>query len=308
MPDNLIAMAERTSLFMLAPFLMALNLILARMLSGSVPPLTLSFARWSIAALMLWPFVGRSGLAAVIAQPHRRLFVLALLGGAVTVAPQYVATTLTTPAHVGLIFAATPLLVVLFEKLIWNCSVPARSLVGAAVALTGVAFSALQTHQLSTSHPLLGDGLAFCGALGWAGYTSFLRHRPVELPPLSLLWTVACGGALLLFLPAATEAIIAPSLQITLRIAMLTISISLVASVFVYYFYSRLVALSGPPLASTSMFLVPVYAFAEQWAFQHHRPTTSDVVGLGCILIGMYLLLNKTAIIAPPIISKYEPS
>lgn len=295
MPVTITHAAERVGLFLLAPFCMALNLILARTLSGSVPPLTLSFARWGIAAVALWPFVGRGGLRAVLVQPRWRLFVLALLGGAVTVAPQYVATTLTTPAHVGLIFASTPLLVVLFEWLIWSGAVPGRSIAGVAIALTGVGFSALNARHLPTSHPFLGDGLALCGALGWAGYTSFLRHRPVSLPPLALLWTVACGGAILLAGPALGEAAFSPLPPITLRIVGLTIAISLVASVFVYYFYSKLVVLAGPPMASASMFLLPIYAFVEQWVFHDHRPTLTDCVGLGAIMVGTVLLLKSAA-------------
>lgn len=296
MPANIVTSAKGVGLFSLAPLLMVLNLILARMLRGSVPPLTLAFARWAIAALVLWPFVGRPGWLAVRSQPIERLFALALLGGALTVGPQYVATTLTTPANVGLIFATTPLLVILFEWGIWATKVAATSIAGALIALAGVSFSALQSHLPGANHPFLGDALALCGALGWAGYTSFLRHRPVQLEPLQLLWAVASGGALLLLLPAFSEIVAGHEMTISLRIALLVIAISLVASILVYFFYGKLVAVAGPSVASTSMFLVPVYAFLEAWAFNHHGIAPTDVVGLASIILGMMMLLKNSSI------------
>ena len=43
-------------LFLLTPLLFAGNMLVARMIAGDVPPVTLAFLRWSIAALVLLPF------------------------------------------------------------------------------------------------------------------------------------------------------------------------------------------------------------------------------------------------------------
>jgi drug/metabolite transporter (DMT)-like permease len=282
---------ETVGLFLLAPAVMTLNLVLARALSGSVPPLTLSFARWTIAVFLLWPFVRREGWAAIRAQPRDRIFFLGLLGGALTVGPQYVATTLTTPAHVGLIFASTPLLVVTMEWGLWSARVARTTILGAVVALGGVAFSSLKAHHSAGASPLLGDMLALCGAIGWAGYTSFLRHRPVQLEPLQLLWSVAAGGASLLALPALAELAVGQACHWTLQTALLVLAIAIVASILVYFFYGKLVKSAGASIASASMFLVPIYAMIEAWAFERHVIEVSDLVGLASIVFGTIMLL-----------------
>lgn len=108
------------SLFLAAPLLMALNLLIARDVRGVVPPMTLAFCRWAIAALVLAPFAGRGLWRAVAQEDARTIALMALLGGALTVGPQYYATTLTSAGHIGLIFASS------FSSLWWKTACGTR--------------------------------------------------------------------------------------------------------------------------------------------------------------------------------------
>ncbi|MFC7609642.1 EamA family transporter [Teichococcus aestuarii] len=109
-------------LFLCAPLLFASNMVAARWLSGSVPPVTLGFGRWLVAALVLLPVVWAPLRQGALRQaPPGVLALLALLGGVVSVAPQYGAAAYTSAGNIALIAAMSPLLVALIERVVWGC-------------------------------------------------------------------------------------------------------------------------------------------------------------------------------------------
>ncbi|EHL97231.1 putative membrane protein [Acetobacteraceae bacterium AT-5844] len=284
-------------LFLCAPLLFAGNMLGARWLSGSVPPVTLAAGRWAVAALLLlpvvWPALRRDGLGEV---PRPRLLLLVLLGGVLSVAPQYGAATYTSAGNIALLAALTPLLVAIIERLVWGIPLRPAMLAGITCAFCGIAvaafrgdFSALLRLDMNP-----GDGLMFLAILAWSGYTALLRHRPVALEPLVLLWVVAAGGALSLLPLALLEWRSAgmPSLGAQALWGMLFLGV--VAGVGAYGVYGRIVSLVGAARASMSMYLVPAYA-----------------LGLGALLLGEalhpYHAVSMALVLSGVAIGTFQP-
>jgi drug/metabolite transporter (DMT)-like permease len=259
-------------LFLCAPLLFAGNMVAARWLSGTVPPVTLATGRWLVAALLLlpvaWPWLRRHGLGGV---PPARLLLLVLLGGVLSVAPQYGAASYTSAGNIALLAAMTPLLVAIIERVVWGIRLRPAMLAGIGFAFSGIGvatfrgdLSALLRLQVNP-----GDGLMMAAILAWSGYTALLRHRPVQLPPMVLLWTVAAGGATCLMPLALLEWSHAGMPPLGPRALWGILFLGLVAGVGAYGAYGRVVTLVGASRASMSMYLVPAYA-----------------LGLGALLLG----------------------
>ncbi len=91
------------------PLLWAGNAIVGRLLVGSVPPVTLNFLRWALAAMLLLPLAWQS-----LRRPReifarwRYLAALGVLGVGTYNALQYLALVTSTPINVTLIAASTP--------------------------------------------------------------------------------------------------------------------------------------------------------------------------------------------------------
>lgn len=259
-------------LFLGAPLLFAGNMLGARWLAGSVPPMTLAAGRWLVAALLLlpvvWPWLRRHGLGAV---PPMQLLLLVLLGGVVTVAPQYGAASYTSAGNIALLAAMTPLLVAVIERVVWGVRLRPAMLAGIACAFCGIGVATFRGEfaallRLEVNH---GDALMLAAILGWSGYTALLRHRPVPLPPMVLLWVVAAGGALCLAPLALLEWWQAGVPPLGAQAFWGMLFLGLVAGVGAYGAYGRAVSLLGAARASMSMYLVPAYA-----------------LGLGALLLG----------------------
>jgi drug/metabolite transporter (DMT)-like permease len=253
---------EIVLLFACAPMLFAANMLTARWIAGTVPPLTMSFGRWSVAAVLLSPFARRSFHGSFRELAGARLACLGLLGGALSVAPQYAAAAYLSAGHIALIFATTPLLVMLMERV--GCKIPLSSggIAGLLLAFLGISVVTFQGELSHLRHfeVNVGDMLALVAALAWASYTALLRRSPVQLPPVVLIWVVAMWGAvsLLPFMLAEWSVEGVPVLGEKAVVGILILAV--VAGIGAYTVYGRLVALAGAARASMSIYLVPVYA------------------------------------------------
>ncbi|MCQ4163002.1 DMT family transporter [Roseomonas sp. GC11] len=252
-------------LFLCAPLLFALNMVVARWLNGSVPPVTLAFGRWLVAALLLlpvvWPLLRRGLLRG--AAPGV-LAALAVLGGVISVAPQYGAATYTSAGNIALIAALSPLFVAVIERLVWGVPLRPAMLGGIGIAFSGILVAVFRGDlgALLRLDFNPGDALMLFAILAWAGYTALLRHRPVALPPMLLLWVVAAGGALCLMPGVLLEWGYRGIPHLDGRALSGVVFLGLVAGVGAYGLFARAVATFGAARASMSMYLVPAYALA----------------------------------------------
>lgn len=253
-------------LFLLAPLLFASNMLVARWINQLIPPMTLAYGRWLIAAIILFPFVSLSlkKSAPICKQHWKELFLLALLGGALSVAPQYAAAHDTSAGHIALIFALSPVLVSLLDRLIWKTPLTGQIILGAAIAFFGISIAVFEgdIHNIATFNINRGDCLAFVAALAWAGYTALLKRHPIPLHPFTLLWIVAAGGAAILMpLIPVERAMIDYIPELSTRTLGGMLFVALVAGIAAYLVYGKIIQLFGAARASMSMYLVPIYAF-----------------------------------------------
>src|SRR3981189_3050561 len=101
----------RTALLLLVPpLLWAGNVVVGRLVSPLVPPITLNFLRWALAFVLLLPLAGgvlRRGSG--LWSHWRRFAVLGLLGVGAYNALQYLALQTSTPLNVTLVAASVPI-------------------------------------------------------------------------------------------------------------------------------------------------------------------------------------------------------
>lgn len=284
--------AATVGLYLLAPLLFASNMIGARWLAGDVPPVTLAFGRWAIAAIVLLPIVWRylDDVRAMWRTRKTDLLLLGLLGGVMSVAPQYAAAQYTQAGHIALVFALTPVLVSLIERAVWKVQMSPQVLCGAAIAFLGIGVSAFEgsVARLMQVSVNPGDLLALVAVIAWASYTARLKRQPVPLPPLALLWVCASIAAMLLLPVAAIElSVNTPSEFLTIKAAAGVVFLALIAGIAAYFIYGRVVTLLGPARASTAMYLVPVYALFLGFLLLHETLHLYHLAAVILVLTGV---------------------
>jgi len=271
-------LSPRTALLMtLPPLLWAGNAVVGRMLVGHMPPLTLNFVRWALAALLLAPLgwqALRSRRAISASWPY--LLAIGCFGVGAYNAFQYLALTTSTPLNVTLIAASGPLWMLAVGALAFGQRAAPRQILGALLSLAGVVLvvSRGSWTTLSQMQLLAGDVYILIAALSWAIYSWMLVQPPAALRPPSRETLQAWGWSGLLLVQmlfgllaagaaAAGEAVFGHPVPIEWGNAWVLAALLFVAvgpSIVAYRCWGLGVALGGPALAAFFANLTPLFA------------------------------------------------
>ena len=173
----------RTSaLLTIPPLLWAGNVVVARLVDGLVPPVTLNFLRWALAFLLLLPLAGwvlRRGSG--LWSHWRRFALLGLLGVGCYNALQYLALKTSTPLNVTLVAASSPVWMLGIGALFFGQRITQRQLAGALLSIVGVmvVLSRGEWRVLLEVRLMPGDFYVLLATAAWAFY-SWLITRPGE--------------------------------------------------------------------------------------------------------------------------------
>lgn len=173
-------------LLTIAPLMWAGNAIVGRAVNGLVPPVTLNFFRWSIAALILLPFATWIFRRSSTLWTHwRRFSLLGLLGVGLYNSLQYLALKTSSPINVTLVAASMPVWMLMIGAMFFSVRVSGRQVIGAVMSIAGVllVLSRGELRQLLALRLAPGDILMILAAIVWSFYSWLLTlpKDPVEI-------------------------------------------------------------------------------------------------------------------------------
>lgn len=274
------------------------NIVMARGLSGHVPPITLAFWRWTgafaIATIVAWPKV-KADLP-VMRRHWKMMLILSATGIASYNTMAYIGLTTTTALNVLLLQSATPLIILVWAVLLFREIPSARQTLGVLVSLAGVAVIAGHGSPEALAGLRLNRGDVWVlAALGiYAAYCVMLRKRPA-VHPISFL-TAAMGLGSLMILPFmlgefASGARIVGGVSSYVAIAYTAVLPSFVA----YLFFNRGIELIGAGPAGQSMHLMPLFGSILAVLFLHETFQLYHAAGIAMIAAGILLASFGTA-------------
>ena len=177
-------------LLTIAPLMWAGNAIVGRSVNALVPPLTLNFFRWSIAALILLPFASWIFRRNSELWTHwRRFALLGLLGVGLYNSLQYLALKTSSPINVTLVAASMPVWMLMIGSMFFGVRVSAKQALGAVMSIAGVllVLSRGELQQLLALRLVPGDILMILAAIIWSFY-SWLLTLPKDPAQIRADW------------------------------------------------------------------------------------------------------------------------
>src|SRR5690554_1206583 len=125
-------------LLVIPPLMWAANAVVGRVLSELIPPLTLNFARWVLAFIILIP-LGRAAFArgSGLLSNWRRYATLGLLGVGLYNGLQYMALHTSTPVNVTLVGASMPVWMLVIGAFFFRTPISKTQLWGSLLSFTG---------------------------------------------------------------------------------------------------------------------------------------------------------------------------
>ena len=280
-----------------ATALWAGNAIAGRLLVGSVSPITLSTARWGLAALLLLPFgwrVFKPGSA--LWHNKQRFLVLGLFGVGSYNVLLYLALQSSSAINVTLIGASMPIWMLLIGAIFYQTKPNLLQLLGAIVSLFGVAI-VLTRGDLSTlisMQMVIGDLLIMLATILWAFY-SWMLSRPGSSSEREWPWAdfllaqVVIGLVWTGFFDGFEIATGHAYLDLNLWTASLILFVAVGPSLIAYRCWGLGVSGAGPTVAAFFANFIPLFTAILSAAMLGEPPQLFHGVAFALIVAGIWI-------------------
>jgi drug/metabolite transporter (DMT)-like permease len=280
-------------LLFLTPLLLSANALTARWVGDTLPPVALAFWRWSLTLAFLLPYAGRQFFAGwrELLREWRVLTLLGFLGMGLCGAPVYMGARTTSATNIGLIYAMTPVLIVVISWLGWRETVTRRQVAGIAAALIGVlAIIARGKPTLLLSLDFVqGDLWILAAMISWAIYSVVLRHRPSRQPIAARFIGIVMAGVICMLPFYGIELALGERMPVEGRTIIVLLVLALIPGIGAYLAYGKLVSVLGPQRTGLLMYLGPIYNAALAWLLLGERIEAYHFAGTALILGGIAL-------------------
>ncbi|MER6073140.1 DMT family transporter [Streptomyces sp. NPDC001817] len=279
------APAAGLALAALATLVWSGSFVTSRGLHDSVPPVQHAFWRWVIALVAVAPFGARQAWRQrALLRRHARYVLLASVLGVATYNTLVNQAGLTTPAAtMGMIMAASPVLMAVFERL-GGVRLGARRTTGLLIACAGVTLLVGGGAEFSS-----GDLWMIAAACCFAAYSALLRRKPAELTGTGFLFTTFLTGTALLLPAQAVSVTVQGSFHPTAATVLPLLYVGVASSAVAFFAWNKAIALLGATRAGIVYHLQPVCVALLSWAVLGETTGLPQLLSMALILGGVVL-------------------
>src|SRR6267154_571307 len=274
------------------------NALVGRLAAGHIPPVTLSFLRWTFAFLFILPFAWKHlkrDWSAIRGQLGLMIFLSVTgIGGFNTL--QYWALEYTQALNTLLLQSATPLFVAVWSLILLGVRLTLAQAGGIALSLIGVLVILLHGDLTALSSIEFNKGdIIFTVALAIFGLYSVLSLKRPQIHGLSFVgFTFGCGAVCLVPL-WIWELFTRPVMQLNAANLLSLFYVAVFPSTLAYLCFNRGVQLIGANRAAPFFHVVPVFGSAMAIVFLGERPQLFHIIGFALVLTGVFVASRKPA-------------
>jgi drug/metabolite transporter (DMT)-like permease len=285
------------ALMAITPALFSSNMMIAKLADHLFAPVALAFWRWTITLLILLPFTFAILWAQRrdIAREWLDLLILGALGMGVCGAFVYIGAETTSVTNIGLIYGASPVLIIVLARFIYGEAMSGRQALGVVFAFVGVVaivtradFTVLRQLQFTA-----GDLWSVAASAGWAVYSVMVQHRPTRLPPFSRFAASIAGGVLIMLPFTVVEGLTRGTPIVNWEAAGWILFLALIPSIASFQSYAFIQRQLGANRAALLMYLVPIYNAVMAALIVGEKLELHHVIGAALILPGMWLATHR---------------
>jgi drug/metabolite transporter (DMT)-like permease len=270
------------------------NTIVGRAVTGTVPPLGLSFWRWAVALVILAPVgVPRVWAARAIIMAHWRILsLLSFLGIACFSTLVFVGLNRTSAVNGALLQGTMTINIVLVSAVLLGRLITPRQgigvglgFIGMALIVTGGDIGALSSFSLNG-----GDLMIWLAVALYAVYSVLLRRSPEGLDVIALMTVMMAVGGLMILPFYLWETVVAGrAMQTDWTTLWSVLYVALFPSVLAQIFWVAAVARVGATTAGYFIYLTPVFGTLMAVALLGEALGWYHIAGITLIFAGIYI-------------------
>ncbi|WP_136680069.1 DMT family transporter [Neptunomonas sp. XY-337] len=277
----------------LTPLFWAGNFVLGRAMNGVLPPISMAEFRWSIALLMILPFLVprlKTQWPAIKAN-WKILVVLSVLSVASFNTLVYLGLTGTNVTNATIMQSIIPIIILIISALVFREPVKMKQWVGVLISLAGVLalISQGNLEQLLELSLNTGDAWILAAVMCWAVYSIMLRFKPAELDGFTFFGVTVVLGVLALLPFSLWEMSAAAPIHWSEDALFAILYMAVFPSILAYLFWNRGVAEVGAAKAGLFIHLMPIFGVLLASIFLEEQIQTYHIAGMVLIFTGIYL-------------------
>ncbi len=287
---NLIALL----MAMAAVILWSANFIIARGVVGKIPPVSLAFFRWAVAALILLPFAIQQTKHEWrhIKRSAGYFFWISLSG--ITLFNTFVYfgghhTTATNLAIIGT--TSSPVMSIILARIFLKEKIDGYKLAGVLLCVAGILFllSGGNWQNLVGFQFTKGDQWVLLGAFCFSVYNILVRKKPQEVSPGSFLFVAIAMGAVMLFPFYIAERAVTPPISWNFNLVMIILFLGAGASALAYTCWNAAINVLGAGRTALFGNLLPVFSSIEAVLILDESFTSLHLVSMVVVFAGILL-------------------
>lgn len=258
-----------------------------------VPPLTLLFLRFVIAAVVLGWLNWRQKGPLLPAQDWGLLFQIGAIGYFLSISAQFIGTRLSS-AHMGAVITTlSPLFLSLFAILLLKEAMSFKQKVAMALACVGVLIvMGLPDESHAGQSQWLGNLALLLAAIFWGYYSVLARKASRRYSSLQITtWAIWLATVLTLPFTLLERQQWSPEVMLTGPIIFSILYLGVISTAVAAYCWNKGLALMSAHQVGLFFFLQPVVGSLLGWLLLGEGLTLSFFIGSGLIIAGVYLVL-----------------
>jgi drug/metabolite transporter (DMT)-like permease len=289
-------------LISIAPLCWAGDIVLAKSVSSSIPPFTLVFWRWLLAAVIMLPLSYKHVIKdkEAIIKSWGILSLLSFFGASGFITLLYTGVHFTSAKNVGLLQSTVPGFIALMCFFLYGEKSTKTQYLGLFLCMLGASYVVFQG-DLTNIRALFvktkgfslvkGDFLILIGVIMYGLYSALLPKSP-RISPFSFIFCLSSLGAIALLPFYLWEVSHLGSTALNLNVLFSVLYVAIFPSIVAYWCWLKGVQAIGP--SSTGMFigLLPVFVAALSVPFLDEPLKVYHLIGMCSIFSGM-ILFNK---------------
>ena len=270
------------------------NFVIGRFssLENIVSPLSLAFYRWVIAFLILTPFCLQKAIKELplLKKQPGMIFLIILTGPTLFNTLVYLGLTATTVINSLLIISTTPMLIILFNKLLYKAQTNIFQMIGIFISLIGVCYVIAKGsfQNIFDSEFYFGDLFILLAVTSWALYSIFLKKNETGVSGFSFLYLSFVFTVILLFPVYLYDIFIQDNfINIDQKTLLVIGYTGIFPSIISYMCWNTGVALIGPNKSGPFLHLMPIFGgilaflvFRETLEIYHYAGILSVIIGI----------------------------
>ncbi len=279
-------------LLLLPPLFWAGNAVLARGVAELIPPVAMSFWRWTIALMILLPFTWRQCRRdwPQLRRHWKIISLISLLGISSFNTLLYSAAQTTIAINIALTQSVMPALILLISFALLGEKVFRCQLLAVLLCMLGAAYIVIHGdwRRLQQLQFVEGDLLMLLAVVLYALYSVLLSKRP-RLHPLSFLTASFAVGVVSLLPLYLWEQTLTPPLRLSGTVLASLLYVGLFPSIFAYLCWNHGVARLGANRAGLFINLIPLFAALMAVLFLGEQFQDYHLAGILLISAGLAL-------------------